>query len=88
MVVSFAVKHFCGAFLHGKKVPWVIRKNEDLFFGWPSRCVRATWPQQERVEKRMCVWNLWGSVLKRLIRITKGSGDVKPTKLVVCRHIS
>ena len=33
MVVSFAVKLFCGEFLHGKKkVAWVIRKKEDLFF--------------------------------------------------------
>ena len=32
MVVSFAVKHFCGEFLHGKIVAWVIRQNEDLFF--------------------------------------------------------
>ena len=44
-------------------------------------CVKASWPLDGCVEKRVWGWNLLGNVLKCVIRIVKSGGGVVLTKL-------
>ena len=79
----FAVRYFCGSFLHAKMAAWLNGDTKGFFFfsGGSIGCVRGLRQRVGFAEKRVWSWNMWANVLERVTRITKNDGDIEPTKL-------